>query len=277
MRARRPLGLALILGLVTLGPVPASAGGWDSLHFDEDHYVVGEVAVAKNLFFAGELEGAGPLDGRTYHAYLLPRRVTQSGFGTIDAPTIPEGSIRLGALEISGPFVPDGYEGMYGRASLTFTVPEVPTGDYAIGFCDDPCEHDYVGWLAWGWIRIVHTEREGTLLAEIDHKDIEVSRTRYELRKTERALEGARAQLDETRSDLRLERTNAVTPSERIVAVPIASRDRGLFGSVWWLALLAVVATFGGGFALGARRRVRDRVVVPDTVPEDLERLDLAR
>lgn len=105
--------------------------------------------------------GAGPLDGRAYYAYLLPQSATQAGFGMIDAPTIPEGSIRLGVLVISAPFDPKRYEGQYARASLTFTVPDVPTGDYAIGFCDDPCQHGYVGWLAWGSIRIVHTARGG--------------------------------------------------------------------------------------------------------------------
>jgi hypothetical protein len=117
--------------------------------------------VTTDVFFAG-LEG--PARRPAYYAYLLPQRATQAGFGMIDPPTIPEGSIRLGTLGISAPLEPKRYDGVYARASLTFTVPDVATGDYAIGFCDDPCEHGYVGWLM-GSIRIVHTEQEGELLA----------------------------------------------------------------------------------------------------------------
>ena len=273
MRVRRPIGLATILILAMLWPGTASAGGWDALTFR--HYeLVGARVATTDLFFAGELAGAGPLDGRAYYAYLLPRSATQSGFGMIDPPTIPEGSIRLGALEVSGPFVPEGYEGMYGRASLTFTVPDVPTGDYAIGFCDDPCEHGNVGWLAWGSIRIVHTESEGKLLAALDLEEREAWKTRYELRRTERDMESLEAELDEVRADLRLERMSADTPSERTVALPAAQPDEGGFGAGWWLALAGVAVGLGAGLALGVRRR-RPRVdVVPDTVPNDLERLE---
>lgn len=270
MRVRRP-ALAIV-ALAMLWPAPAQAGGWDSLNFRRDHYLVGEVAATIDMFYAGELRGAGPLDGRAYYAYLLPQSATQSGFGMIDAPTIPEGSIRLGTLEISPPFDPKRYEGLYARASLTFTVPDVPTGDYAIGFCDDPCEHGYVGWLAWGSIRIVHTQQEGRLLAELDRNELEAWKVQHDLRRAEHQMEDLQAEFDEARSDLRFERMNAVTPSERIVTIPQAEPDGAGFGLAWWLALLGVTAAFGGGRVLGARqRRARDAIVVPDTVPDDLE------
>lgn len=274
MHVRRPVVLAIV-ALAMLWPTPAQAGGWDSLHFRRDHYLVGEVAATTDVFFAGELRGAGPLDGRAYYAYLLPQSATQARFGMIDAPTIPEGSIRLGVLEISAPFDPKRYEGQYARASLTFAVPDVPTGDYAIGFCDDPCQHGYVGWLAWGSIRIVHTAREGELLAALDRQELEAWKVRHDLRRAEHEMEDLRAELDEVRSDLRFERMNAVTPSERIVTVPTGERDAAGFGFAWWLALLGVTAAFGAGLAIGARRRGdQAAIVVPDTVPDDLEHLE---
>ena len=115
MRVRAALFL-VTTALVAGSTMPAAAGGWDSLEFRKDHYLVGDVATVTDLFYAGSLEGAGPIDGRTYYAYLLPRPEAEDGFGMIDAPTIPEGSARLGALEISGPFEVPRYEGFYARA-----------------------------------------------------------------------------------------------------------------------------------------------------------------
>ena len=276
MRARAAI-VCMVLAAMMWPAGAAAGGGWDSLTFREDHYLVGEVATTTERFFAGELEGAGPLDGRAYYAYLLPQSAAEFGFGMIDAPTIPEGSIRLGVLETTASVYVARYDGMYAQASLTFTVPDVPTGDYAIGFCDDPCEHGYIGWLSFARIRIVHTEQEGVLLAELDRQELEAWKVRHDLRKTEREVDGLQAELGEARSDLRFERIDAVTPSERIVAAPAAERDFSPLGSAWWLALVGVVAAFGGGLALGARRRrVRDAFLVPDTVPYDLEHLEPA-
>ncbi|MCI0634935.1 MAG: hypothetical protein L0206_13615 [Actinobacteria bacterium] len=270
MRARRPVALTIV-ALLMLWPTTAQAGGWDSLNFRRDHYIVGTVAETTDMFFAGELRGAGPLDGRAYYAYLLPRNATQSGFGMIDPPKIPEGAIRLGTLDVSAPFEPKRYEGRYARAALSFTVPDVPTGDYAIGFCDDPCEHGYVGWLAWGSIRIVHTEQEGRLLAKLDRDERDARTLRHDLRRADRETDDLQARLDAVKSDLRSERMNAVTPSERIVAVPATERDGAGPGLAMWLAVLGAIAALFVGIVLGTHRR-RDvtGLVVPDTVPDDL-------
>lgn len=272
MRAR-----AAIVGMVVTAMVwPAGAaagGGWDSLDFRRDHYLVGEVAEATGLFYTGALEGSGPIDGRTYHAYLLPGSATESGFGMIDPPAIPKGAIRLGALEIDPSVDPAHYEGPYARATLSFVVPDVPSGDYAIGFCDDPCEHGYVGWLAWGSIRIVHTEQEGALMAALDRAETERWRIRTDLRRAERNLDGLSAELGDARSELRLERIDAGTPSERIMTISAEQgRERVV---VWWPVAAGLLAALALGGWVGVRRpRAYERIAVPDTVPEDLERLE---
>ena len=57
------------------------------------------------------------------------------------------------------------------------------------------------------------------------------------------------------------------------MAVPAAAKDeRTAFA--WWQTLLGVAIGSGAGLWLGRRRRVRVTVVVPDTVPDDLERLE---
>lgn len=265
----------LSVGIVSVGIVlapgaTARAGGWDSLDFPEDHYLVGEEARTRDVFFAGALEDSGPLDGRTYYAYLLPR--TKHVFAMIEAPIIPEGSIRLGALEIAGPFREK--DGLYARASLAFTVPDVPTGTYPIGFCDDPCVHGTVGWLAWGSITIVHTEEEGELLAALARERERTWRLRYDLRRSERAAERLEARVAATAAVVRDARLQP--PSVGLPELP----ERRPAGSApeptwpWWLVASTAVAAFVLGSVLGARRRRAQALAIPDSVPDDLERLE---
>lgn len=263
---------AAVLGSVAIAvfgsAVPASAGGWDSLQFRRQHYLVGNIATARTEFFAGDLKGSGPLDGRTYYAYLLPR--TRTGFGMIDPPAIPDGAIRLGALDLRAPLTKsDGYP--YGIASLTFTVPDVPSGTYPIGFCDDPCTYGTVGWLAWGDITIVHTSFEGRLLATRDRAKGQIEALQRVLRRAE----GETARLAERFAvELRAARL-AIRTSDRAVDVAAGGADvRGAApaepsdGPPWWLGTVAGLAVGGlGTWALvGHGRRARE--AVPLTQPD---------
>jgi len=267
---RRHLTAAILSStalVVLAASVPAHAGGWDSLRFRRDHYLVGQIARARTEFFAGDLEGAGPLDGRVYSAYLLPRS-RDIGFGMITPPTIPTGAIRLGALDVEGPFEkPDGYP--YGIASLTFSVPDVPTGSYSIGFCDDPCTYGTVGWLAWGYLTIVHTPLEGRLLRREAGLEARVDALERTLRLAERdsaavvaeltgSLRTARTALRVASSAPSIDRAEATRPA------PVPAAEPSL---PWW-------ASFGVGAAgasllswAGHRRRHRTRSI-PRAVTE---------
>lgn len=268
---RRTLSLLVLVGLITLVPASsANAGGWDSLVFPDDHYLVGEVATTTQWFFAGELRGAGPLDGRLYHAYLLPRSATDGGFGMITPPTIPAGAKELSTLQISGPFERPHYKGPYARATLAFTVPDVPTGPYAIGFCDDPCEHGYVGWLAWATISIVHTEEEGRLLASLDRDDRQIWRLRADLRRAEREsqdLHDRAAALGEDLRERTLEARAAGSRSEALEAESRPTRDGRPLIPGWGAGLLALALIAA---AVIARRRRAPAIDVPEAIPDDL-------
>jgi hypothetical protein len=261
---RRTLATAglLALALAVLGAsVPAHAGGWDSLRFRRDHYLVGEVARARTEFFAGELEDSGPLDGRTYYAYLLPSSRDEL-FGMIDAPTVPPNAIRLGVLEVEGPLTkPDGYP--YGLASLAFTVPDVPSGDYAIGFCDDPCTYETVGWLAWGFIRIVHTPLEGRLLLRLGRAESQADALQRQLRDAERrtseVAERLGANLHATQMALR---TSASGEDVSAPAEPRTVPSAPAGGSPWWIgapvgAVLGAIAGAAATTVLSPRRTRR--------------------
>jgi len=274
---RRTLSLLVLVGLITLAPASsANAGGRDSLEFPDDRYLVGEVATTTQWFFAGELRGAGPLDGRLYHAYLLPRSGPEEGFGMITPPTIPAGAIDLGTLDIAGPLERPGYKGPYGRATLTFTVPEVPTGQYSIGFCDDPCEHGYVGWLAWATITIVHTAEEGRLLASLGRMDRQAWKLRSDLRRAERASQDLQDEAAALGEDVRERTLSARAAGTRIAALEAvdtpAGESRPLIPG-WAAGMLAATVIAA---AVIVRRPRSDVFVVPNTVPDDLVERDHA-
>lgn len=274
---RRTLTLVLFVGLIALVPAPSvNAGGWDSLGFPDDHYLVGEVATTTQWFFAGKLRGAGPLDGRLYHAYLLPRSGPEEGFGMITPPTIPARAIDLGTLDIAGPLERPRYKGPYGRATLTFTVPEVPTGQYSIGFCDDQCEHGYVGWLAWATITVVHTEEEGRLLASLGRMDRQTWRLRSDLHRAERASEDLQDEAAALGEDLRERTLSARAAGTRIAAleaVGMPARESRPLIPGWAVGMLATALIAA---AVIVRRRRSDVFVVPNTVPDDLVERDHA-
>jgi hypothetical protein len=66
-------------------------------------------------------------------AYLLPQNTS------IEDMRVPEAAIRLGELRI----VRDKSYGK--RASVTFTVPDVPTRWYYVSYCNDPCTVNGIG------------------------------------------------------------------------------------------------------------------------------------
>jgi hypothetical protein len=242
----------LATAFASLSSVTASAGGWDSLTFPRDHYLVGQVAHVRQQFFAGELEGTGALTEGPYYAYLLPQRGWRS-FEMIEPPIIPAGSVRLGVLEIEGTIVRDGYR--YGIASLEFMVPDVPWGRHSIGFCDDPCTHSTVGWLAFGAITIVHTAFEAALLGRIDGQRTTRWTLRNEARKAVRTSNSLRATLGRTQAALREARPATESAVGGSIPVPVpAGPERG-GPTLWWPALPAALFGVAAGVLIGRRSR----------------------
>jgi hypothetical protein len=249
MHLRRVVLLLLAIAAVVFLTAPARAGGWDSLTFPRSHYVVGEVASGRSEFFAGELKGTGSLDGGPYYAYLLLESRDKL-FGFIKPPTIPESAILLDVLQVEGPIVHD--DGRYGVASLTFTVPDVPTGDYSIGFCDDPCAHSTVGWLAWGSITVVHTPYEGTLLRRLDQLHSQQRSLSRDVRKAEGKIEELRTRV----GNLREVAKNGEGPAEpSIASSPVQPSTPREPSVTWWIALVFGAVGIALGVAVGRHGR----------------------
>lgn len=266
---RRCAWIVALGSLIAFVPATASsAGGWDSLRFPNDHYLIGEVASTTQLFYAADLRGAGELDAGPYYAYLLTLGAKSSmGLGMIDPPNIPAGAIRLGTVDVSGPIHRPGYKGPYGRATLTFPVPEVPTGRYSIGFCDDPCRHGSIGWMAWASITIVHTEAEGRMLAALDDRSKQMMRLRDELRRADGVQERLESSIASLGARLR-ESTIALQVAGTRLASARPATTSGAPLITWWEVVLLAVALVTA--AIVVRRRRGPPVRIPDTVPDSL-------
>jgi hypothetical protein len=255
MRSRWLVAPTLAITITCLSSAAAHAGGWDSLRFPRDHYLVGQVADVRSEFFAGELEGTGAITSGPYFAFLLPGRGSFSAM--IEPPTIPKGSIPVGPLQTEGPIVRDGYR--YAIASLTFTVPDIPSGRYTIGFCDDPCVHSTVGWLGFGWITIVHTPYEAALLDRIDRQRTIRWRLKNEARKAIRAADALQLTLGRTQATVHTARLAARSSSEGAIAASDPIQPERGASSVVWLAVLATILGVTVGVSIG-RKRPRTKV-----------------
>jgi hypothetical protein len=248
------LVFAMAGGLVGLLAPSASAGGWDSLEPQHDHYLPGQTAVLRGAFAVNRLKGTGRIEDGPYYAYLL---VGSSRYGMIDPPKIPKGAIRLGVVRF-GP-VTEGQDGYrYATGSVTFTVPDVASANYAVSFCNDPCRSSTIGWLGFGRITIVHTALEARLLDARDSLKGRLLEARFDLRRNETRIEMLKAAAREAAAERRSLQEQVRTLTERLAATRQAPDGAAIPA---WAAILAIVALFALGLGAGlAIRRRRSRV-----------------
>ena len=183
---RRAAVAVLIVAFVSLGAVPAAAGG--SWLEGPDHVAVGDAITLAGDFGNGQL---APVSAGPWYAYLD----VSSGGGE------PADPLLLGHVEIG----PGGFQW---RASTTFTVPDVPAGDYWVNVCDLGC-HTGVGDLIGAQIWIGGTVMEAVLLQRVSrlHGRLDNVRGRLDRRTAERdgldrQLAAEQGELDVTRREM---------------------------------------------------------------------------
>jgi hypothetical protein len=263
---RRSLTLAVVAMAIALIPTGHASAGGSWLYPDRNVYEPGDVSRVHGSFGTGSLEGT--LADGPYVAYLLPENAW------IEDTRVPEAAIRLGELRI----VRD--ESYSKSASVTFTVPDVPTGWYSVAYCNEPCTVDGIGDLigSQGFV-IAPTRREGRYILEVDRLEARVdsvrqqvvARTRAERKELERALRaraaelaGAQARVAELQVDLARLRAR--------------EGDRPIVPG-WAVGVLAV-AIIAAVFVVRRARRpwvVDPKVTIPDTVPDELAQKESTR
>lgn len=272
----RRAALALLVSIPVLAlPAPASAGGaW--LYPDRQVYLPGETATLGGSFskVAG-LEGR-PADG-PWFAYLLPQE------RWILRDRIPPIAIPIGELEVLG-----ANDGPNASASISFRIPDLATGWYHVGYCNDPCTLNGMGDLigSQGFV-IAPSRLEGKAFIRIDRLQARLSSARERtvgwrdrVAVLERVNDGLeRIYSEQARSLESVQSRISVLQAELEMAAAAAAAERATpreMDVTLWIAGLAALVGLVLGF-VGARRR-RAVIVVPDTVPDDLlEREEAAR
>jgi hypothetical protein len=239
-------------------------GTWAVLHVGQE--VVAHTGVyATNLHLLDRLESEGP-----FYAWL------STGDAYLDDTNLPADAIRLAPFTIGF----DGSNGVPVRAR--FTVPDVPSGEYEVVVCNDPCTLSGFGEYIQGWITIMQTPVEARLFESNRDRKWEARELSKKIGRLEGDVDSLVGELaaaqGETRAaalDLRsTDRTIELLKSENeALLARLAAAERGVQMPLW--ALLAFAIAIVAGAFLLRRRRVL-AFEIPDTVPDDLVERDRA-
>jgi uncharacterized coiled-coil protein SlyX len=250
MRMRHVLAVAITVGaVVVVNPVGARADGGAYMEFDRTHYLPGETATAEAYVYLLKPQ-QHLLDRGPFYAYV----VTNGSFPQRGRP-IPAGAIRVGTFDVEESR-PKWFE-----LTVSFTVPDI-TGDfYNIAMCNDPCTTPGFKEPILGYISIVQTVREATLLTQAQRLRNRVYAARRAAKKQEKTIAELHGQLQA----LDLVRTSMASQmsamSDRLAAAPAPastreSRPRPLLapstGIALVLALFALAAWIVGRTQRGA-------------------------
>ncbi|HXF71339.1 MAG TPA: hypothetical protein VNO79_01845 [Actinomycetota bacterium] len=260
--ARRRLALALLVAsVVTPAPGPAAAKG-EPFSFHARWYEPGEVAVGRLRFDARSNE-APDRRHAPFYAYLIPMDRRE---WWIDPPRVPREAIRVGTVRFRPARDRDT---RFDRVAVVrFTVPDLPSGFYALDYCNDPCRDSMVG-IARGRTVIARTPTEAALLFRTRRLEWRLEAAERQIRQGGRRLEVLRSR-SEALAASAAERAEAIQALRRETSalrrrLDEAERDRG----APWLPWLLLPLAFGAGAALGrtldraAGRRVTGRTFGP--------------
>jgi hypothetical protein len=143
---RSALALACVAVALIAPPSAISGGWWTSIRLDRTRVAVGqEMTVHASVMFrsidAAEAAQKGGAQGEFY-VYLL-RGFDYSLVQRAMRKPSPQNWWTIGAAEAfrAGRVVIDRQESNLGVAEASFRVPDVPTGRYAVMFCDEACTH----------------------------------------------------------------------------------------------------------------------------------------
>lgn len=242
MMRRALLVLTLATAALVLPASPAAANGGAVLDFVDPYLEVGtDVRGATVVWMSGKDPRA--LERGPFYAYLLPEG------RWIRPPKIPAGAIQVGTLEFR--WLTDRKT----AATLSFTVPDVPSGRYGLHYCNDPCTRAAIGDLYGGSVLVARDAEVGGLLLEREKLQTQASSARWLYKRAQRQmakLEDAAADWEQARGDLIAQELQGC-PGPGCDATPGPSTEPRSLG------VIPLVAAGAGGFVLGlvVRRRRR--------------------
>jgi hypothetical protein len=273
---RRSLLTLVLATLAVVLPAQGASAGGNWLGFRSEESVAGkrnlgtwavlhvgqEVVAHTGIDFVEpgvrrRLQTEGP-----FYAWLSP------GDAYLDDTNLPADAFRLAPFTVRF----EGSNAVHAR----FTVPNVPSGEYEVMVCNDPCTLSGFGEYIQGWITIMQTPVEARLFEsnrdrkwEMRELAKKIGRLEDDVVSLEHELAGAQGEASAAALDLRsTDRTIELLESENdALRARLAAAERGATVPLWVLLTLGVV--FAGAVALVRRRRA-PAFEIPDTVPDDL-------
>ena len=230
---------------ILLPAPPTGANGGAVFDFVDPYLEIGTEVQGSTVVWMSEKDPR-LLERGPFYAYLVPEG------RWIRPPRLPAGSIRVGTI---------GFRWLSDRkaaATLSFTVPDLPSGRYGLHYCDDPCTTAAIGDLYAGSVLIARDPEVGALLLEKEKLQAQVSSARWRHKRASRQI----TKLEEAAAA-------AEAPDPRIVELEAQLRDarelpqdQGAPTLPW----LVAAGALGVGFVIGRRRR-RARPAAPADAP----------
>jgi hypothetical protein len=183
MRGRRRFLVTAIAGaLLLMAPTDAIANGGSYLEFDQTHYLPGDAGVA-TTYVSVPRGKTGLFDRGPFYLFAVPEGMLREG------RPIPASAIRVGTFTV------EKEKGSSYELRAEFTAPEITSGSYFMGLCDDPCTTAGFREPLFGSISIVATRREGELLTQLGALQGKLFGVKREARRAERRLDRVRDEL----------------------------------------------------------------------------------
>jgi hypothetical protein len=250
MRGRRRLFATVLTGaLLLVTPTDAAANGGSYIEFDQTHYLPGDAGVAAT-YVSVPRRKTSLFDRGPFYLFAVPQGMLREG------RPIPVGAIRLGTFTIK--------EEKHASYELRaeFTAPQLASGSYFMGLCNDPCTIAGFREPLFGSISIVATRREGQLLTQNETLRGKLFGVRREARKADRRLEKVQGELETQLAFGASERERMSTRIERLETQLAAARAREADRSSrtpfdpWVVGAILLVTIVAAMLALRRRRMV---------------------
>lgn len=241
---RALLVLTLASAALLVPATRAAANGGAVFDFVDPYLEVGTEAHGSTVVW---MSGKDPraLERGPFYAYVLPEG------RWIKPPRIPTGAIRVGTVE---------FRWLTDRKTVTtvsFTVPDVPSGRYGFHYCNDPCTTAAVGDLYAGSVLIASDAEVGALLLEKEELQAKASSAEWRFKRAKRQI----AKLEEAAADWEDARAGLIARVAELQGCPgpECGTPAGVSPESGTAAVVPLVAASGGGFVLGLAVRRRRR------------------
>lgn len=209
-------------------------------------YVQSEHAIAR-------LRSSGP-----YYVWIA-----RSG-GRVDVQGIPADAVRLSA------FVVRWTNRQFAVAHASFVMPALPSGDYTIEVCNDPCTLSGFGDFVQGWTGVVQSTEAAQLQRQRERFRSRFVHARADAAQTRREAERLQADLDDSEGTRSTLTAHIDVLTDQLDAAPRpepASMSTGRPFVDPWVGVLLALAALALAATIRFRYRTR-RIVVPDTLEE---------